>query len=355
MNKNKKATIQDIAKHTGVSTGTVDRVIHNRGKVIEEKKKKIKEAIKQLNFNPNLLARTLALKKQFVISSLIPKPSNLNSYWTLPKKGIEQGFLNYGDFGMIHESHEFSLFNEISFSERAQLILDRNPDGVIMAPIFEKESRLFINKLSERNIPFVFIDVNIQIKNCFSYIGPNLKSSGAVAGKLCSSILLNDDDILIVNMGNKIDGYSNMSIIEKGFREYFKNQSKNPERNIYTLNINSINKKTVQKQLQKFYNKYPNVKAVFVTNSRAHIISQFHKKSNLEKIVVGFDLVKENILEMKKGNIDYLISQSPVIQGVKSVQTLFDFFINKKTPKAIQHVPLDIIIKENIDYYMNSI
>lgn len=71
--------------------------------------------------------------------------------------------------------------------------------------------------------------------------------------------------------------------------------------------------------------------------------------------MVGFDLVKENILEMKKGNIDYLISQSPVIQGVKSVQTLFDFFINKKTPKAIQHVPLDIIIKENIDYYMNSI
>ena len=72
-------------------------------------------------------------------------------------------------------------------------------------------------------------------------------------------------------------------------------------------------------------------------------------------MVVGFDLVKENIIEMKNGNIDYLISQSPIYQGIKSVQALFDFLLNKKTTKPIQYVPLDIIIKENIDFYINSI
>lgn len=353
MNTDKKTTIQDIANHAGVSAGTVDRVIHNRGKVKEAKKKKIEDAIKQLNFNPNLLARTLALKKQFVISSLTPSPSNLNDYWSLPKKGFDQSFSNYGDYGMIHESHEFNLFDDHSFSEKTQLILDRNPDGVILAPKFEKESRLFVNELIERNIPFVFIDYNIQIENCCSYIGPNLKSSGEVAAKLCSPVIQDNDDLLIINMSGKIDGNPNISIIEKGFREYFNAQSKSPT--IYSLNINSINKNTVQNQLQNFYNTYPNIKAVFVTNSRAHIISQFHKKNNLEKTVVGFDLVKENILEIKNGNIDYLISQSPVYQGVKSVQALFDVLINKKTPKSIQYVPLDIIIKENIDFYINSI
>jgi LacI family transcriptional regulator len=38
----KRITIQDIARHANVSTGTVDRVIHNRGKVTEDKKKKLK-------------------------------------------------------------------------------------------------------------------------------------------------------------------------------------------------------------------------------------------------------------------------------------------------------------------------
>lgn len=353
MRKNRKATIQDIAKHAGVSTGTVDRVIHNRGKVIEEKKKKIEDAIKQLNFNPNLLARTLALKKQFVISSLMPKPINLSGFWALPKKGIEQSFLNYVDYGMIHDPHEYSLFDEASFSDKAQLILDGNPNGVILAPKFEKESRLFVKKLDERNIPFVFIDVNIEIKNCLSYIGPNLKRSGAVAGKLCSSALLNDDDILIVNSGNKTDGNTNMNDIEIGFRKYFNNQSKSHNRNIYTLNMNFRNEATVQSQLQDFYNSYPNVKVVFVTNSRAHIISKFHNRNSLEKKVIGFDMVKENILEVKKGNIDYLISQRPISQGIKSVQALMEFFLYKKIPLAVQQAPLDIIIKENIDFYIN--
>lgn len=354
MSKEKKATIQDIAEFAGVSTGTVDRVIHNRGKVIVEKKQRIEDAIKQLNFNPNLLARTLALKKQFVISSLLPKPSDKNSYWTLPKKGIEQSFINYGDYGMLHDSHEFSLFNESSFIEKANLILDRNPDGVILAPIFEKESLQFINELSDRKIPYVFIDVNIQIKNCFSYIGPNLKSSGEVAGKIFSSILNDKDDILIVNMMKGRAANLNLNSVENGFREYFENHFKKKSGNIFTLNMNTINEEIVQKELHNFYEKQPFVKGVFVTNSRAHIISQFHKRNNLKRKVIGFDLVEENIIEMKNGNIDCIISQSPVFQGSKSVQTMFEYFINKKEPVPVQHVPLDIIIKENIDFYINS-
>ena len=243
MNKEKKATIQDIAKLAGVSTGTVDRVIHKRGKVNKEKKKIIEAAIKQLNFNPNLLARTLALKKQFVIASLTPKPINNNCYWGLPKKGFDQGFSNYVDYGLIHESHEYNLFNESSFSEKADLILEGNPDGVILAPKFEKESRVFTDKLKEREIPFVFIDINIKIENCLSYIGPNLKSSGEVAAKLCLSRLLENEAVLIVNMDNKTDPNTTISIIEKGFREYFKPASKNTNNIIYTLNTNSINKK----------------------------------------------------------------------------------------------------------------
>ena len=53
MDKTKKITIQDVARYANVSVGTIDRVIHNRGKVSIEKKQKIEEAIKKLNFNFN--------------------------------------------------------------------------------------------------------------------------------------------------------------------------------------------------------------------------------------------------------------------------------------------------------------
>ena len=58
--ENKKIRIVDIAKLAGVSPGTVDRVIHNRGRIAPDKKERIEEIIKQLGYRPNIAARLLA-------------------------------------------------------------------------------------------------------------------------------------------------------------------------------------------------------------------------------------------------------------------------------------------------------
>jgi LacI family transcriptional regulator len=109
----------------------------------------------------------------------------------------------------------------------------------------------------------------------------------------------------------------------------------------------------VNRELTTYYIKNPGTRGVFVTNSRAHLISRHHALHELDIKVVGFDIVPGNVAELKKGNIDYIISQRPVFQGVTAVKALFDYFVYKKSPSAIQFVPLDIIIKENVDYYIN--
>ncbi|EJW92983.1 protein containing Bacterial regulatory protein, LacI domain protein, partial [gut metagenome] len=63
MSKNYR--IKDIALLAGVSTGTVDRILHNRGKVSEESRRKIEDVLKKINYQPNLIARSLALKKSY--------------------------------------------------------------------------------------------------------------------------------------------------------------------------------------------------------------------------------------------------------------------------------------------------
>ncbi|MEQ6119172.1 substrate-binding domain-containing protein [Reichenbachiella sp. MALMAid0571] len=354
MSNRKKTTIQDIANYANVSVGTIDRVIHNRGKVSPLKKKKIEEAIKLLDFNPNLLARTLALGKQFRVCSLFPEAKNSGNYWNLPKKGIEQVANTYRDFGIVLDSHEYSLFDESSFVAHAQVIADKNPDGVILAPLFEKESKVFVEILEEKNIPYIFIDAKIPDKKPLSYIGPDSKRSGFIAGKLLHSLLREKDDILIVNMAKGVKNSAHIGIVEEGFRDFFESQDDNVDWNINSLTIPSTEEVDVIKELTKYYIKNTVVKGVFVTNSRAHLISEFHKTHELDIKLVGFDLVEKNITEMKSGGIDFLISQSPVFQGTRAVQSLFDYFVYKKPPAEIQFVPLDIIIKENIDFYLNS-
>lgn len=352
MDTTKKITIQDIAKHANVSVGTVDRVIHKRGKVSSDKKERIEDAIKKLNFNPNLLARTLALGKRFLVCALLPTSPYPGHYWALPKSGIERAGAMYKDFGIAVESYSYSLFDEASFIEQTNLILELNPSGVILAPRFLHESLNFVEKLNEKGIPYVFIDTDIPAQKSLTYIGPDVEQSAYIAARLLNSIVSANGDILILNMFKGIENAAALKRMESGFKKYF-NENGFDKKRIQILTINSTKKNIVFKELTKFYIKNKGVNGVFVTNSKAFLASEFHLTHDLDIRVVGYDLVAENIDHLKSGGIDFIISQSPVQQGLKGLQTLFELFIYKTEPPKIQYVPLDIIIKENVDFYVD--
>ncbi len=354
MIKNKKITIQDIAKLANVSTGTIDRVLHNRGKVSADKKEKIESAIKELNYNPNLLARTLALGKHFLVCTLFPQAMDSEDYWHLPCQGVKQTAAEYQDFGFSIETIVYNQFDETSFLHQADLLLQLNPDGVIFAPLFEKESLLFIKKLEKYNIPYAFIDANIPNQNNITYIGPNTERSGYMAGKLFPTLLNVNNEILILNEVKGIDNSTNFLNIEKGFKNLFSKEFPEQQKKISSLNINSSDEETVFKELTKFYIKNPGTKGVLVTNSRAYQVAHFHEVHDLDIKLMGFDLVEKNQYYLKIGKIDCIISQSPIQQGKRAIKTMFDLLYYKTTPVETQYIPLDIIIKENLEFKVNS-
>ena len=65
-----KIRIKDIAALAGVSTGTVDRVLHNRGEVSQKSREKIEKILTELNYQPNIYATALASKKKNIHSLL---------------------------------------------------------------------------------------------------------------------------------------------------------------------------------------------------------------------------------------------------------------------------------------------
>jgi LacI family transcriptional regulator len=66
--------IKDIAKLAGVSVGTVDRVLHNRGRVSDDALKKVTAVMNQIDYKPNLIARTLGSNKNYRIVAIDPDP-----------------------------------------------------------------------------------------------------------------------------------------------------------------------------------------------------------------------------------------------------------------------------------------
>ncbi|GAB2565452.1 LacI family DNA-binding transcriptional regulator [Gracilibacillus alcaliphilus] len=71
-----KPKIQDVAKTAGVSPTTVSRVLNDRGYISKETKEKVYQAMKEINYIPNDLARSLYNKRTHLIGVIVPSASN---------------------------------------------------------------------------------------------------------------------------------------------------------------------------------------------------------------------------------------------------------------------------------------
>ena len=68
-----KVTIRDIAKAANVSPSTVSRVLSNSPKISEATKKKVYKAMKELNYEPNIIARSLANNSTKILGLIFSK------------------------------------------------------------------------------------------------------------------------------------------------------------------------------------------------------------------------------------------------------------------------------------------
>ena len=71
--------VKEIARRAKVSIATVDRVLHDRQGVSLKTKEKIQQIIKELNYQPNIVARALASRKKLKFAILIPASSRIFS------------------------------------------------------------------------------------------------------------------------------------------------------------------------------------------------------------------------------------------------------------------------------------
>ena len=76
--------IKDVAIKAGVSVSTVSRVMNNRGYISQSTKDKVFNAMKDLNYQPNEIAKSLFKKKSMVRSSVGPIRSEISAQTACP-------------------------------------------------------------------------------------------------------------------------------------------------------------------------------------------------------------------------------------------------------------------------------
>jgi LacI family transcriptional regulator len=344
--------IKDIAALASVSIGTVDRVLHNRNGVAKETRQQIIDIIENLDYKPNIIAKSLALKKTYRIAVLIPDSNDDNPYWERPRYGIQQAYDQIKDFNSKIELFTFSLSSEDSFIQNFNKMIASQPDGIIFNPMFLNSSHAAIKKCEAKNIPYIFIDINIDGCNNLAYFGQDAFQSGYLAGKLMDNGLLDGSEVLVLKLTHHKGIDHHLVLREKGFLNFFSENSRNYR--ISSAEIELTDKAQFNNVLSEYLLRNNKPKGLFVTNSRVFRVAEFLEQNNLsDSLLIGYDLVRKNIDYLEKGLIKFLIGQNPEDQGYESVHAMFNFLLMKKALKKINYSAIDIIMKENIHYYKN--
>ena len=347
----KQVRIKDIAEKAGVSIGTVDRVLHDRGEVAAKTKEKVLSIAREMQYQPNIVAQALTAKKQYHLAALLPRGGDDNVFWIFHPQGIEKAVNDLRPFIVDVKFYYFELHNEADFIEKSQEMLNDNPEGVIFAPILKKEGIQLASELDTRNIPYIFIDTFIENSNCLAFIGEDAYQGGRVAASLIDFGVDPDKDILIVNIAKDIENTQHLNRRNQGFMSYFLDTGRNRGMKI-TVEIPFAERRIVEERMDQILASNPNIGAILVSSAKTHVIAQYiQNKKKKDLILVGYELTKKNVDFLKKGIIQFLIGQKPMEQSEKAVKKMFDYLTSKQIPIKREFQPVEIINVENVDLF----
>lgn len=155
------ATIKDIAQACGVSVGTVDRALNNRGDIRPATKERILEAAAALHYKPNRIAQSLATGATMTIGVLCF--DLYNNFLAALIDGIEASAKEKGYFLNLILTHG-DAEKEV---EGLQYLADRRVDGILIFPVGHGARYLWL--LNSLHIPVV--SIYNRISEDFAYVG----------------------------------------------------------------------------------------------------------------------------------------------------------------------------------------
>lgn len=270
------ASIKDVAKLAGVSVATVSRVLNDKGYVGQRTRGMVEQAIKELNYKPNEVARSLFKKQSNTIGLIVP--DIMNPFFPELARAVEDTASKFG--------YNVILCNSDEDKVKEQTYLDMLRQNYVTG-IIVSSNTMTATQIEELNIPVVSIDREIS-KGLPTIVVENSKGASVATdfliSKGCRRIAHIRGPHGVVNADERCDGYREVVHQEPWFNEsYIVNGFYDMESSIEaTLELLTI---------------HPEIDGIFAANDIMAIGAmkaayQLGKRIPEELSIIGFDGIK---------------------------------------------------------------
>lgn len=338
-------TLQQIAEAAGVSRGTVDRALNNRGRINPEVADNIKRIAKEMGYQPNRAGRALAMAKRSIKIGVI-----LQAMDTPFMQEVYQGVLEAKSeterMGAEVKIKKIKKTDPMKVMETMKNMRAIGCSGIALVPVEDDRLKELIDEFAKEEIPVVTFNSDIEESARICFIGQDTLQSGRAAAGLMSETIRENGIVQVISGYPKNRGHRNRTA---GFLQELKELRTDIE--ALEVRYNYDDNQQAEAIMREVLEHHPEVCGVYLTAAGSEGVCKVLEEKNLagQIKVISNDLTEGNEKYLRSGTIRFLLGQNSFVQGYEPVMTLFRKLFDGIDPEEeYRYTEIEIKTKYNI-------
>lgn len=323
-------TLKQIAEIAGVSRGTVDRALHNRGRVSPEVAERVRQIAQDLGYQPNEVGQALARSRRQIKLGVVLQSAETptmkivaqgvrQAAQTLEKQGIE---VLFRPIESVDAMRELECLDEL---------LTAGIHGLAIAPADDPSVCERLGQIAERDIPIITFNADLPQSKRMCFVGQDNDRAGRTAAGLMAMMVPQNGTVAAITGHLCNDGHrarcgsfaDELSRIAPGITLLPVQPCFDRDDCAYELTCNLLRE-------------HPELSAIYVAANGQHGVCEALRAAELDGTlrVIAYDVTRQNIDDLKQGAISILIDQKAQEQGYRPLMLLRDYLFSGTLPNS---------------------
>lgn len=342
MTPNTKPTVNDIARHAGVSLATVDRVLNDRPGVRTVTIERVNKSITELGYIRDTAAANLARRRVYRFTFLLP--DNNSEFFDALEAQINAQSDTLSNERTYLQSKRITAFDSHSFVTELDKLTQKNTDGVAVIAPETPAVRDAIGRVREKGIVVVALLSDLPSSQRDHFIGIDNDSAGQTAAQLMGRFISADSGSILLLTNSRLarDHLERRHGFDTIMSERF------PQYKVLPSVEVGDEKELFEKSLPTVFDTWHDINGVYVSASSNQGLIEFLGKQSIKPVVIAHELTPLSRKALQQGIFDALISQDSG-HIVRSAVRLMRATIDSVPYNALQErIRIDIFLKENL-------
>ena len=338
--------LAEIAKLANVSLGTVDRAIHNRGRVSEATRKRVLAIAAKFGYTPNLAARALKTgPRSHLIAACVPR--EIHYYFDELRNGIKEEAKRFEHLGL---QVQFVPLERLGDNEVAtvQDLIEEVPRALIITPGNPDQLTALINKAEEQNIRVICVDSDAPSSHRTALVCADSTACGHLAAELLGRFVPSGSEVAVVT--GTLETQDHQAKVTS-FRDLF-SRICSGGKVVGIIEDHEREEESFQK-CYRLLQENPNIVGLYVSTANCLPVCRAISTLNLTHKVqlLTSDLFPEMVPYFDMGIIAATIHGRPFTQGRVAIQLLAEQLLFGRAVRSKNYVAPHVVTKSTLHLF----